>query len=182
MCFIIQLNLNFAKVYKKVYLWHSLGHLPANRESLDKCACSDECPGNLSLELPGHVSKGLQLVGVLTDTLQIVLSDDILGVEQCEHTLQQPWPKVIKHFLQVNIPSSVIALELGEQVLKNLRVLHVRLAVSPHKHLIQGPLCVLQQLQEEFWFMKRRKSVTYCVIFFCVMIFVQHMACIDVRW
>lgn len=127
-----------------VYLRHSLGHLPAYREPLDKCACSDECPGNLSLELPGHVSKGLELVGVLTDTLQIVLSNNVLGVEQREHTLQQPRPKVIKHFLQVNISSRVIALQLGEQVLKDLRVLHVRLAVSPHKHLIQGSLCVLQ--------------------------------------
>lgn len=162
----IQFKFEFHLSGEHVYLRHSLSHLPANREPLDKCACSDECPGNLSLELPGHISKGLELVGVLTDTLQIVLSDDVLGVEQREHTLQQPRPKVIKHFLQVNISSRVIALQLSKQVLKDLRVLHVRLAVRPHKHLIEGPLCVLQQLQEEFCVKKKRKSDTYCVIFF----------------
>lgn len=128
------INLYF--IILTTYLGHSLSHLAAYRQPLDECACGDERSGNLRLQLLGHVSKRLELVGVLTDTLQIVLSDDILGVQQREHTLQQPRPKVIKHFLQVNVPSCVIAFQLGKQVLKDLRVLHVRLAISPHKHLI----------------------------------------------
>lgn len=135
----------------RFHLGHSVGYLPPDGEPLDKRACSDECPGNLSLEFPGHISKGLELVGVLGDTLQIILGDDILGVQQSEHALQQPRPEVIEHFLQVHVPARVVALQLGEQVLEDLRVLHVGLAVSPHKHLVKGPLRVFQQLQEEFW-------------------------------
>lgn len=137
-----QLNLNHSDVGP--YLRHSLGHLAANGQPLDECACSNKGPRNLSFELPGHVSKGLELVGVLADTLQIVLRDGILRVEQREHAFQQPRPKVVEHFLQVDVSPRVVALQLSEQVLENLRVLHVRFAVSPHKHLVQGALRVLQ--------------------------------------
>lgn len=133
-----------------LYLRDSLSHLAADGESLDESASSDERPCDLSFQLSGHVSEGLELIRVLADALQVVFSDDVLGVEQREHALQQPRPKVVEHFLQVDVAPRVVALELGEEILENLGVLHIRLAVRPLEHLVQGPLGVLQKLQEEF--------------------------------
>lgn len=144
------------------YLGHPVGHLSTNREPLDECAGCNEGPCNLSLELPGHVSKGFELVCVLADALQIVICDDVLGVEQREHALQQPRPEVVEHLLQVDVASRVVAFQLGKQVLEHLRVLHVRLSVGSHEHLVQRLLRVLQQLQEELWVKRKRRQLKYC--------------------
>lgn len=131
------------------YLRHPVGHLSPDCEALDEGAGGNERPVDLGLEFLGHVSKGFELVHVLVDTFQIVLCDQVLGVEQLEHAFQQPRPKVIKHFLQVDVATLVVALQLRKQVLKNLYILHVGLAICPFKHLVQRPLCVVQKLQEK---------------------------------
>lgn len=49
---------------------------------------------NLYAQFAGHVSKRLQLLGVLADALQVVLAELILGVDQREDPLHQSGPEV----------------------------------------------------------------------------------------
>ena len=119
------------------YLRHSVCHLSTNHEPLNKRPGCNEGPRDLGLELPRHVAEGLELVGVLADALQVVVGEGVLRVEQLEHALEQPRPEVVEHLLQVDIAARVVALQLREQVLEDLRVLRVQFAVCPHEHVVQ---------------------------------------------
>lgn len=140
------------------YLCHSVSHLSANHESLNKGPGCYEGPRDLGFQLAGHVAERLQLVRVLADALQVLVCELVLGVEQLEHAFEKPRPEVVEHLLQVDVPARVVAFQLREQVLEHLGVLHVQLAVRPHEHVIQRPLRVIQQLQEEFY--KQRNTDT----------------------
>lgn len=92
------------------HLGDPVGDLPAHHQPLDKRPSSDEGPGDLGLQLPGDVSKGLELICVFADALQVVVREVILRVEQLKHALQQPGPEVIQHLLQVDVAPRVVAL------------------------------------------------------------------------
>lgn len=131
------------------HLRNPVSHFPSNHEALDEGAGGDECSGNLRLQLLGNVSKGLKLLHVFPDALQIVLGDEILGIQELEHALQQTHPEIVQHLLQIDVAACVESLQLGEQALEDLCVLQVGLSIRAQKHLVQRAFCALQQLQEE---------------------------------
>lgn len=131
------------------HLRNPVSHFPSNHEALDEGAGSDERSSNLRLELLGNVSKGLKLLHVLADAFQIVLGDEILGIQELEHALQQTYPEIVQHLLQIDVAACVVSLQLGEQALEDLGVLQVGLPICAQKHLVQRAFSVLQQLQEE---------------------------------
>lgn len=131
------------------YLGYSVRNLSAYCQPLNKGPCSNESSSDLNLQFPGNISKRLQLVCVLADTLQVVLTEMVLRVYKLEHALQQPSPEVVQHFLQVHIASCVITFQLCEEVLEHLWVLHVQHAIRPDKHVVQGSLRILQQFSEK---------------------------------
>lgn len=49
---------------------------------------------HLYSQFPGNVAKRLQLLGVFADTLQVVVAELILGVDQREDSLHQPGPEL----------------------------------------------------------------------------------------
>lgn len=60
---------------------------------LPTCVVSSQ-ETHLDAQLAGDVSEWLQLLGVFADTLQVVLAELILGVDQGEDALHQSGPEV----------------------------------------------------------------------------------------
>lgn len=118
------------------YLGNSVRNFSAHGQSLDEGAGGNEGACHLNLQFPGHVPKGLQLVGVFAHALQVVLAEVVLRVDQLEHPLQEPRPEVIEHLLQVHVAPGVVSLQLCEEVLEHLRILHVQHPVRPDEHVI----------------------------------------------
>lgn len=145
------------------YRRNFIDHLWHERQAANKGACSNKSPCQLDAKLARHIAERLQLLCVAADTLHVGVTEFVLHIDKPEHPLQEVGPEVGQHGLQVDgcAARHVIPRQVLEEVLEQLRVLHVHHAVCSHKHVVQRDLCIFQKLTEKLWKKKGGGGMCY---------------------
>lgn len=108
------------QLYSSTYRGDFVDHLGHERQATGEGARRDKGPCQLEAELARHVTKRFQLLGMAADALHVGVTELVLDVDQLEHPLQEVFPEVRQHGVQVDHAAArnVVALQLLEEVLE----------------------------------------------------------------
>ena len=106
-------------------------------------------PLQLNAQLLRNVAERLHVVGCRSDTVEIVLVEHVLRVEQAEHSQHQRAEERVDGSAQVEVGARVVGAQVGEERREDERVLFVQLTVRVGEHVVKVRRRAVQQLRAE---------------------------------